>query len=63
MLPHPDLPPGFRLISGKRAPTEGKYEVIFRKPYHDTKHAYERHQLNWRHEGHDWDVIAVKRCD
>lgn len=60
-LPREPVPaPGFKLISGKRAPKEGKYQVQFRNGYIDDKHEYSPSQLRWVHEGHAWDVVAVR---
>ena len=66
-MPH-DLPvqpipaPGFRMVSGKRSPPDDgrEYQVQFRNGFVDDKHKYTARQLKWKHEGHDFDVVAVK---
>jgi len=62
---HPIPAPGFKLISGKRAPPKGerKYQVQFRNSYVDDKRTYTAAQLRWTHEGHDWDVVAVREAN
>jgi hypothetical protein len=57
-----ELPPGFRLISGKRSPplTDKEYTVMFRNGFIDWRTTYRADQLNWKHDGGSWDVIAVK---
>ena len=64
-MPTDDLPPlpeGFKRCSGKRSPPRDgtKYHVQFRSGYIDLKHTYEAAHLVWTHEGHEWDVIAVR---
>lgn len=63
-LPTQPIPaPGYRLISGKRKPPEGrKYHVQFRNGYVDEKHTYEAPQLVWIHDGGTWDVVAVREA-
>ena len=58
----PEIAPGFRKVSGKRSPPKdgAKYQVQFRGGYVDLKHTYEAGHLVWKHEGHEWDVIAVR---
>lgn len=58
---HPIPAPGFHLVSGKRSPpNDGReYQVQFRNGWVD-QHKYTAGQLKWKHEGHDWDVLAVK---
>ena len=50
----------FRMVSGKRSPPDdGKeYHVQFRNGY-VPQYRFTARQLVWKHEGHDWDVIAV----
>ena len=62
-----DLPPGFRLISGKRSPplTDKEYTVMFRRlndePFIDWNNTYRADQIvNWVHTGGSWDVVAVR---
>ena len=57
----PDLPKGFRPVSGKRSPPKGdtKYEVIFRNGLIDDR-GYTASQLNWIHTGWAFDVVAVR---
>jgi len=60
---HDEIPaPGFRTVSGKRAPprNDKRYFVQFRCGYVDRKHSFTASQLVWIHEGHGWDVVAVK---
>lgn len=61
---HPIPAPGFRLVSGLRGPRnrEQKYIVQFRNGYIDTKHEYTAAQMVWKHEGRDWDIVAVKEA-
>ena len=59
-----DLPPGFHPWPGKRRPrTEGPFHIMLRNGFVDAKHAYTRDQLNWIHEGHPGDIVAVKPAD
>lgn len=37
--------------------------VQFRNGFVDQKHSYTAAQLRWTHEGHDWDVVAVKEAN
>lgn len=66
MTAPPDLPPGFRLVSGKQGPRnrEKEYTVMFRRlndePFIDWRTTYTAAQLNWLHDGRSWEVIAVK---
>lgn len=57
--------PGFKLVSGRQGPRkkEAKYMVQFRNGFVDQKHSYTAAQLRWTHEGHDWDVVAVKEAN
>ena len=57
----PDLPKGFRPVSGKRSPPKGdtKYEVQFRNGFVDDR-GYTASQLNWIHTGWAFDVVAVR---
>lgn len=63
-----DLPPGFRRISGTRAPpaSDQRYEVIFRGGFWDRQHTYTAQQLVWIHDPERpsaWDVLAVREAD
>tara|TARA_R110000868_G_scaffold216314_1_gene466418 strand:+ start:86 stop:295 length:210 start_codon:yes stop_codon:yes gene_type:complete len=64
----PNLPPGFRLVSGKQGPRskDKEYIVAFRikgeQPFIDWKTTYTRDQLVWVHDGGSFDVIAVKEA-
>lgn len=64
-MSNPDLPPGFRLVSGKQGPRnrEKEYIVMFRRlndtPFIDWHRTYTRDQLVWVHTGQSWDVLAV----
>ena len=62
---HPIPAPGFKLVSGRQGPRkkEAKYMVQFRNGFVDQKHSYTAAQLRWTHEGHDWDVVAVKEAN
>ena len=63
MIPAEPIPaPGFRMVSGKQSPPDNgtKYEVQFRNGYVDRKHTYSAGQLRWKHDGSDWDVVAVR---
>lgn len=53
--------PGYRLISGKRKPTEGEYHVQFRNGLVDEDFKRTPGSMNWIHDGSDWDICAVKR--
>lgn len=54
---------GFTRISGKRKPPDnGPFYVQLRCGFADTRIAYDRDQLNWIHEGHAGDIIAIKRA-
>jgi hypothetical protein len=60
---NPDLPTGFRTVSGKRRPPPDKeYTVMFRNGFIDWQRTYTRDQLVWVHEGSSWDVVAVKEA-
>lgn len=61
-MSNPDLPPGFRLVSGKQGPRnrEKEYTVMFRNGFIDWRTPYTRDQLVWTHDGSGWDVLAVK---
>lgn len=60
----PDLPPGFRPISGKRRPpkSDKEYTVMFRNGFIDLRTAYRADQLDWVHSGSGWDVVAVREA-
>lgn len=58
-MPH-DLPPGFKPVSGKRAPSEGEWHILLRCGFCDTRIAYAPEQLRWTHDGGSGDIIAVK---
>lgn len=49
------------MVSGKRSPPDDgrEYQVQFRNGFVDDKHKYTARQLKWKHEGHDFDVVAV----
>lgn len=56
--------PGFRLVSGKRGPPAGdnvRYQVQFRNGFIDQNNTYTAGQLRWKHDGSDWDVVAVRK--
>lgn len=53
--------PGYRLISGKRTPTEGEYHVQFRNGLVDEDHKRTPGSMNWIHNGGAWDIVAVRR--
>ena len=68
-MSNPELPPGFRPISGKRRPPQSdkEYIVAFRRlndsPFIDWNRTYTRDQIeNWTHDGGSWDVLAVKEA-
>ncbi len=54
--------PGFKLISGKRKPTEGEYHVQSRNGLVWEDRTYGPEHLNWLHTGSDWDIAAVRRA-
>ena len=57
-----EIAPGFTRISGKRKPPDnGPFYVQLRCGFADTRIAYDRDQLNWIHEGHAGDIIAIRR--
>jgi hypothetical protein len=60
-LNQPDLPLGFRPVSGKRRPPQSdkEYTVMFRNGFVDWKTTYRADQLVWVHDGSSWDVVAV----
>ena len=58
-----ELPDGFHTVSGKRAPTGGKWHIQLRCGFVDERIAYEPRQLVWLHGDHAGDIIAVKRAD
>jgi len=63
-LPTQPIPaPGFQTISGKRNPPDDgtKYHVQYRNGY-VCKWTYGASQLRWKHDGSDWDVVAIKRA-
>lgn len=68
-MSNPDLPPGFRIVSGKRRPpqSEKEYIVAFRRlndtPFIDWHRTYTRDQLVWVHDGGSFDVLAVKEAE
>lgn len=56
--------PGYRPISGKRAPKQGeKYWVQFRNGWCDLHGPYPSKGPRWRWESkpNDWDIVAVRR--
>ena len=54
---------GFQIVSGKRnPPKDEKWYVQFRGGYVDEKHSYSAEQLRWKHNGSEWDVVAVKKA-
>ena len=57
----PPLPPGFRQLTGKRAPPTGdkRYHVQLRTGFADMTNSYTRDQLIWIWGGHAGDVVAV----
>ena len=57
----PNLPPGFRLVSGKQGPRskDKEYIVAFRNGFIDWRTSYRADQLVWTHSGSGWDVVAV----
>lgn len=67
-MSNPDLPPGFRLVSGKQGPRskDKEYIVAFRRlndtPFIDWHRTYTRDQLVWVHDGGSFDVLAVKEA-
>ena len=60
----PDLPPGFRPVSGKQGPRskDKEYTVMFRNGFIDWRTSYTAPQLVWEHTGSGWDVIAVREA-
>jgi hypothetical protein len=64
-LPADPIPaPGFKLISGKKAPPDDgtEYEIQFRSGWIDRARTYTARQLVWKHDGSAWDVVAVRRA-
>lgn len=57
-----DLPPGFKPISGKRAPSDGEWFIALRCGFVDQRIAYTPEQLRWVHDGGPGDIIAAKRA-
>ena len=53
--------PGYRLISGKRAPPEGEYMVQYRNGLVDEDYRRTPASMRWIHTGCDWDIVAVRR--
>lgn len=63
-LPSKPIPaPGFVMISGKRKPNEGTYNVQFRNGWICKQQAYGPGQMNWIHDGGPWDVVAVQKVE
>jgi hypothetical protein len=62
---HHEIPaPGFQLVSGKRKPPDpGPWFIQLRMGFADTRIAYDRDQIEWIHQGHSGDVVAVKKAD
>lgn len=58
----PPLPPGFRQITGKRGPKEGKYWVQCRNGWIDWQAPWPAQGPRWKwgERPDDWDVVAVK---
>lgn len=56
--------PGFRLVSGKRAPptSDKRYFVQARNGFADERHTYTAVQLRWKHDGSSGDIVAVKEA-
>lgn len=56
-----NLPPGFRPITGKRAPPDSskRYYIHLRCGFTDMKNAYEPRQLVWIWNGGAGDILGV----
>lgn len=57
-----DLPPGFRLVSGKRGPKDGTWFIKLRMGFWSEQYSYTPEQLRWKHDGSAGDIVAVKRA-
>lgn len=55
--------PGFKLISGKRAPPDDgtEYTIQLRTGFVDRAHRYTARQLVWIHDGSGGDVVAIRK--
>jgi hypothetical protein len=53
--------PGFKVISGKRKPTDGEYFCQFRNGLIDEDHKRTPGSMVWLHTGSDWDIVAVRK--
>ena len=60
----PELPAGFRKVSGTRSPPKDgrKWFVQLRTGFYSVEQAYTVNQFIWKHDGGPGDVVAVREA-